>query len=82
MELTLNNTVQLIAIIGFAAALVKFLIVEPLQTAITTLQKAIEKMETVLSHLAEEQKGIDKRLVAVEESTKSFHKRLDAMGVH
>lgn len=81
MELNLNNSGQLIAIITFTAWLIKYLIVKPLQTSIDTLQKSIEKMETVLSNLSEEQKCIDKRLVAVEESAKSFHKRLDGMEV-
>lgn len=79
MELNLNNTVQIIAVIGFAAGIVKLLIVKPLQGAIETLQKAIDKMETMLNNLSEEQKSIDKRLVAVEESTKSAHKRIDGM---
>jgi len=79
VELNLNNTVQIIAVIGFAAGIVKLLIVKPLQGAIETLQKAIDKMETMLNNLSEEQKSIDKRLVAVEESTKSAHKRIDGM---
>jgi hypothetical protein len=82
LELNLTNTLQIIAIIGFAAGIVKQLLVKPLQLAIDSLQKAIEKMEIVLSHLSEDQKGIDKRLVAVEESTKSAHKRLDGMEGH
>jgi len=79
VELNLNNTVQIITVIGFAAVIVKLLIVKPLQGAIETLQKAIDKMETMLNNLSEEQKNIDKRLVAVEESTKSAHKRIDGM---
>jgi len=79
VELNLNNTVQLITVIGFASVIVKLLIVKPLQGAIETLQKSIEKMETMLNNLSEEQKSIDKRLVAVEESTKSAHKRIDGM---
>lgn len=79
MELNLSNTIQIITIVTFTAGLVKLLIVQPLQVSINSLQKAIEKMETVLSNLAEEQKCIDKRLVAVEEATKSAHKRLDGM---
>jgi len=79
VELNLNNTVQLITVIGFASVIVKLLIVKPLQGAIETLQKSIEKMETMLNNLSEEQKSIDKRLVAVEESSKSAHKRIDGM---
>lgn len=43
MELNLGNTVQLITIITFTAWLVKFLIVKPLQTAITALKEATPK---------------------------------------
>jgi len=79
VEINLSNTVQIITIVGFAAVVVKLLVVHPLQISISQLQRAIEKMEDVLSNLADEQKCIDKRLVAVEESTKSAHKRLDGM---
>ncbi|SFM41832.1 hypothetical protein [Pelosinus propionicus] len=82
MELNLSNTVQLITIIGFTAGLVKFLIVKPLQTAITALKEAITEMKDMLFRLDQDQKGIDKRLVVVEESTKSAHKRLDGLGVY
>ena len=82
MELNLNNSVQLITIISFTSMLIKYLIVNPLQVAIGALQKSIDKMETVLADMTNEQKGIDKRLVAVEESAKSAHKRLDGMEVH
>lgn len=82
MELNLSNTVQLITIISFTAGLIKFLIVKPLQTAITALKEAITEMKDMLFRLDQDQKGIDKRLVAVEESAKSAHKRLDGMGAH
>lgn len=77
MELNLNNTVQIITIISFAAGLVKYLIVKPLQTAITTLKEAITEMKNMITLLSDEQKNIDKRLVACEESAKSAHKRID-----
>ncbi len=80
LELNLNNTVQIITIISFAAVLVKYLIVAPLQTAINALKEAITEMKNMISCLSDEQKCIDKRLVAVEESTKSAHKRIDEMG--
>ena len=79
MELNLNNTVQIIAIISFTSTLVKYLIVNPLQTAITTLNDAIKEIKKIHARLEEEQRNIDKRLVAVEESTKSAHKRIDGM---
>jgi len=79
VEVNLNSTVQIIAVIGFAAGVVKLLIVKPLQTAINALHEAINEMKNMLFRLEQDQKNIDKRLVVVEESTKSAHKRLDGM---
>ena len=82
MELNLGNTVQLITIITFTAWLVKFLIVKPLQTAITALKEAITEMENVMFRMEKDQKSIEKRLVTVEQSAKSVHKRLDGLEGH
>lgn len=79
MELNMSNTVQLITIISFAAALVKFLIVNPLQVALAALKEAIDKLEEMMMRLECEQKSIDRRLTVVEESSKAAHKRLDAI---
>lgn len=79
MEINLNNAVQIITIVGFASLVVKLIIIGPLQSAIGTLQKAVEKMESLLNRLSDEQKNIDKRLVAVEQSAKSAHHRLDGL---
>lgn len=79
MELNLSNTVQLITVVGFAAVLVKQLIINPLQTAIASLNKAVEDLKSVLTRIEREQNSIDRRLVVVEESAKSAHKRIDGM---
>lgn len=79
MEVFLGASVQIITIIGFTAAVVKLTIVNPLQASINSLKDAITKMENTLSKLADEQKSIDKRLVAVEESSKSAHHRIDGV---
>ncbi len=79
MEITLTNAVQLITVVGFVSLLVKQLIINPLQTAIVTLNKAVDDLKTVLTRIEREQNSIDRRLVVVEESTKSAHKRLDGM---
>lgn len=79
MELTLSNTVQIISVIGFLALLVKQLIITPLQTTISSLNRAVEELKGVLTRIEREQNSIDRRLVVVEESAKSAHKRLDGM---
>jgi predicted nucleic acid-binding Zn-ribbon protein len=82
----LGNIVAIITIIaagaGIVAGITKYVVVNPLQWAISTLNEAVKELNSMLGHLAEEQKNIDKRLVAVEESTKSAHKRIDGMEVH
>lgn len=82
LELNLSNTVQLITIISFTAGLVKYLIVQPLQVAITSLKEAVTEMKNMVFRIDQEQKCIDKRLVTVEESAKSAHKRLDGLEGH
>lgn len=79
VELNLSNTIQIIAVITFAAGIGKLLIVNPLQKAIDSLSSAVNEMKDMLSRLDQEQKGIDKRLVVVEESTKSAHHRIDGI---
>ena len=79
MEITLTNAVQLITVVGFVSLLVKQLIINPLQTAIVALNKAVEEFKTVLTRIEREQNSIDRRLVVVEESAKSAHKRIDGM---
>ncbi len=79
MELNLSNTVQVTAIITFSSGLIKYLIVNPLQAAIDTLKKSIDELKDAVTRIDCDQRGIDKRLVAVEESEKSAHKRIDGL---
>lgn len=79
MELTLSNTVQVLTIVTFAAGLVKYLIVNPLQVAIKGLQISIDELKAVVDRIDCDQRASDKRLVAVEVSAKSAHKRLDRL---
>ncbi len=39
-------------------------------------------MKNMIFRMENDQKGIDKRLVAVEKSAKSLHKRVDGIEVH
>jgi len=71
--------VQLVTIITFTAGLVKYLIVNPLQTAITALKEAVTEMKNMVFRMDKDQKNIDKRLVRVEESNKVAHHRIDGL---
>lgn len=79
MELNLNNTAEILGIIGFTAGVLKYTVIDPIRQAMSTLKEALDEVKTMLKELSEEQRNIDKRLVAVEESAKSAHKRLDGM---
>lgn len=82
MEINLANMAQVIGVITFTAWLVKLLIIKPLQNAIDALHTAVEELKNMLCRIDHEQRGIDKRLVAVEEGAKSAHKRIDSWEEH
>lgn len=82
MELTWNNIGPVLGIMTFAAGLINYIVVKPLQASINSLKETVTELKLVIAGLSEEQKCIDKRLVAVEESAKSAHKRLDGMENH
>lgn len=86
MSEILTNIVATIAIITFVAGVVagitKYVVVNPLRTAIDTLTESVKDFKAMLDSMKIDQQGIDKRLVVVEESTKSAHKRIDGVEVH
>ena len=79
MELNLSNTVEIFGIIGFTGGVLKYIVIDPIQQAMAAIKEAMEELKGMLKELSEDQRNIDKRLVAVEESAKQAHKRLDGM---
>ena len=79
MELNLSNTVEILGIIGFTGGVLKYIVIDPIQQAMAAIKEAMEELKGMLKELSEDQRNIDKRLVAVEESAKQGHKRLDGM---
>ena len=79
MELNLSNTVEIFGIIGFTGGVLKYIVIDPIQQAMATIKEAMEELKGMLKELSEDQRNIDKRLVAVEESAKQAHKRLDGI---
>ena len=79
MELNLSNTVEILGIIGFTGGVLKYIVIDPIQQAMTTIKEAMEELKGMLKELSEDQRNIDKRLVAVEESAKQAHKRIDGI---
>ena len=64
-------------IILFLGAVFRYVVLKPLNASIQALQKTIEKMNAQEDKREEKRQEMDKRLVAVESSTKSAHKRID-----
>ena len=79
----LNDIVSYTVIISFAAAIIQYIIIRPLQQSIASLGEAVTKLEQLLNdincRLNSETRNLDTRIVCVEESTKSAHKRIDAL---
>lgn len=82
MHITLENATIYIAIITFAVAIIKVVIISPLKDSITSLQKAIEKLEQSLFVLDEKMDAQRERIACVEASTKSAHRRIDDIVGH
>ena len=79
----LNEIVSYTVIISFAAAVVQYIIIRPLQMSITTLGDAVTELRELLQdincRLNTETRNLDTRIVCTEESVKSAHKRIDAI---
>lgn len=79
----LNEIVSYTVIISFAAAVVQYVVIRPLQLSISALGEAVGKLRQLLQdincRLNTETRNLDTRLVCVEESTKSAHKRIDSI---
>ena len=82
MNITIENATVYIAIIMFVVGVVRCVIIAPLKDSITALQKAIEKLEKSLFVLDEKIDGQRERIVRVEASANSAHKRIDDIVGH
>lgn len=75
----LTGILQIIGIISFFAGTIKFIIVDPIQSALKAMNEALKKLEDLIGGIDKEQKILDRRLLLAEESLKALHKRLDAV---
>lgn len=83
MDVILGVAGSVVAIITFIGGVAGWCInkgvINPLATAIKMLQRTVEKFENTVRDMGNRQHEIDKRLVAVEQSAKSAHHRLDGV---
>ncbi|MBU2702284.1 prefoldin subunit 5 [Sporomusaceae bacterium BoRhaA] len=79
MEINLGNLVQLITIAVFVGGGINLIVIKPLGSAITALKETIIDLKNAIEKTEEARQDMDKRLVRVEESTKSAHHRIDGL---
>ena len=81
----LNEIVSYTVIISFAAAVIQYIVIRPLQASISALGEAVCSLRILLQdidcRLNTETRNLDTRLVCTEESVKSAHKRIDGLEV-
>jgi prefoldin subunit 5 len=79
LEINLSNLVQLITIAVFVGAGINLIVIKPLGSAITALKDTILDLKNAIENTEKARQDMDKRLVRVEESTKSAHHRIDGL---
>lgn len=79
MVIDLEIAVQLVVITGFICGCFKWIVIDPLSKAIDALGKAVACLNNNLERLREEQHELAKQIVAIEQSVKSAHHRLDTV---
>jgi prefoldin subunit 5 len=63
----------------FVGAGINLIVIKPLGSAITALKDTILDLKNAIENTEKARQDMDKRLVRVEESTKSAHHRIDGL---
>lgn len=79
MVITLQNITVYIAVIAFCGGIMRYMVISPLQGSIARLEAVIEKLSRQLDEQDVRIDDLKERLIAVEESTKQAHKRIDEL---
>lgn len=77
MDNVLSIIVQSTVIISFVCGVFSYVILKPLQNAISDLRSVVNDMRREIKNADAERHKIELRLTAVEQSVKSAHHRLD-----
>jgi hypothetical protein len=75
----INNIAQIVIIAGFIGGGINYFIIQPLGSAIAALKETIQDLQKMIREGESARQEMDKRLVRVEESTKSAHHRMDGL---
>lgn len=79
MLIDLEIAGQLIIVAGFICGCFKYIVINPLQHAIEALGNGVECLNRNLERLQDQQHDLEKRVVALEQSVKSAHHRIDTL---
>jgi hypothetical protein len=69
--------VSCVTIISFIASAFTYIVLNPLNKAILSLERLIQEMRDDLKYYEEKRQDMDKRIVKTEESVKSAHHRIN-----
>ena len=62
MNVSLEDVVAIVTIVSFGAAVVNYVVIKPLKISIDTLTIAVNKLETLLHKVEEDERNLDKRV--------------------
>ena len=75
-----TSITAVVGLAGLAGTIFYYAVIKPLTGAIADLRELIHDMREDLQRNEEKRQEMDLRLVAVEESAKSAHHRIDGIG--
>lgn len=73
----INSMAQIATIAGVVGGGINFIVIRPLGVMIVQLKDVVQDLQRTIKEAEIARQDMDKRLVRVEESTKSAHHRID-----
>lgn len=79
MNVSLEDVVAIIAIVSFGATVVNYVVIKPLKISIDTLTIAVNKLETLLHKVEEDEKRLDKEVAINKRNIEDLQDRVDTL---
>lgn len=79
MNVSLEDVVAIIAIVSFGATVVNYVVIKPLKISIDTLTVAVNKLETLLHKVEEDEKRLDKEVAINKRNIEDLQDRVDTL---
>ena len=83
MNVSLEDVVAIVTIVSFGAAVVNYVVIKPLKVSIDTLTIAVNKLETLLHKVEEDERNLDKRVSVNERDIENLQETVEELrGYH